>query len=367
MTQRRSPLTLSRIIERIAGICPPRHRELMRGMVAELEAIAHRGERARFALGALAAIGRLALVGHSRTTVQALGQLVGVREPDGGNNLGGPSMSKLTTRELLRRHAAPFAVSFASLTVLMVAKQALRLVAQLGTRGTPAGTIVEVVLLTVPFILALTIPMAVFIAVSWVFARLGAEGVVASARRERQGVRRLVAPVLGAAAVIAALTLVSNTEVVPRANERLVEVLGGAPREPSDRTMTLGELQEAARIARTETGADAGARAAGFEVEIQKKFALAAACLILALLGAVTAMRFPRGGVPLVAGASGLVFTGYYLSSTVGESLADRQLLSPLVAMWMANAVLLAVALLLVWRPGRSGPTTGEERFAIEG
>ncbi|HSM17024.1 MAG TPA: LptF/LptG family permease, partial [Gemmatimonadales bacterium] len=147
----------------------------------------------------------------------------------------------------------------------------------------------------------------------------------------------------------------------------LAEVLSGAPGEPNDRTMTVGELQEAARIARAETGADAGARAAGYEVEIQKKYALAAACLVLALLAAVTAMRFPRGGLSLVFGASGLVFTGYYVSSIVGESLADRQLLSPLVAMWMANAVFLAVALVLAWRPRRNGPPTGEEILAVEG
>jgi hypothetical protein len=51
---------------------------------------------------------------------------------------------------------------------------------------------------------------------------------------------------LGAAAVIDTLTLVSNSEIVPRANARLVTVFAGAPQEPSDRTMTVGELREAA-------------------------------------------------------------------------------------------------------------------------
>ena len=64
------------------------------------------------------------------------------------------------------------------------------------------------------------------------------------------------------------------------------------------------------------------------------------------------ALRFPRGGIGLVIGASAIVFTGYHLSFVVGESLADRQVISPFVAMWMANAFLLAVVLLLVWRPG---------------
>lgn len=276
-------------------------------------------------------------------------------------------MSKLTTRQLLRRHATPFAVSVASLTLLLLASLAVGQVPQLSGRGFPAGAMVEVLLLAVPHTLALTVPMAVFLAVSWVFTRLGAEGVLASARRERHGVRRLVVPVLGAAAAIAALTFVSNTQVLPRANARLVAVLEGTPQQQSDRTMTLGALREAARSARSATGAHGAARAVGYEVEIQKKFALAAACVFLALVGAATAIRVPHGGLGLVLGGSGVVFTGYYLSLVAGEVLADRQVISPWLAMWMANAFLLALAVLLVWRPSRYGPSRGAETLAIGG
>lgn len=364
---RRFPLVLGRIVERVARLSPPRHRELVRGMVAELHSIADPAERTRFALGAIAAIARLALSGYGRTTVHAPGRLVGVGEPEDRTNPTGPPMSKLTTRQLLRRHATPFAVSFVSLTVLLLARHAVRWLPQVSARGVPASAIVEVLLLAVPFTLALTIPMAVFLAVLWAFTRLGAEGVLASARCERRGLRRLVAPVLAAATVIATLTFVSNAQVVPRANARLAAALDGAPREPTDRTMTIPELREAARTARTAVGAEAAARAAAYEVEIQKKFALAAACVVLALAGAATAIRFPHGGTGLVLGASGLVFIGYDLVLVAGESLADRQMLSPLVAMWMANALLLAVALLLVWRPSRPGPTRGAETLAIGG
>lgn len=364
---RRPPLEFGRIVERMAKLSPPRHRELVRGMVAELDSIADPAERTRFALGAIAAIARLALSGYGRATVHAPGRFVDVRAPEDGAHPGGPSMSQLTTRQLLRRHATPFGISFVSLTTLLLANFAVRQVPQLSARGAPAGAIIEVLLLAVPFTLALTIPMAVFLAVSWVFTRLGAEGVLASARRERHGVRRLVAPVLGAAAVIATLTFVSNTQVLPRANTRLRSVLAGAPQAPNDRTMTIGELREAARQARTATGAGAAARAVAYEVEIQKKFALAAACMVLALAGAATAIRFPHGGVGLVIGASGFVFIGYYLSLLAGESLAERQVISPLVAMWMANAFLLAVVLFLVGRRIRPSPTGGAETLAIGG
>jgi lipopolysaccharide export LptBFGC system permease protein LptF len=205
--------------------------------------------------------------------------------------------------------------------------------------------------------------MAVFLAVSWVFTRLGAEGVLAAARRRRGGVRRLMTPVLTAAAVVATLALVSNTEVLPRANARFVEVLAGAPREPSDRTMTIGELRAAAERARPTNAA----RAAAYEVEIQKKFAISAACVILALVAAALALRFPRGGGKLVLAGSNLVFIGYWLLLIAGEELADEQLVSPLVGMWMANALFLAVALLLVRQPGRPSSPHGAETLAVNG
>jgi len=359
---RRSPLVLRRIVEGAAGLSPPRHRELVRGMVAELDSIADPAERTRFALGAIAAIARLALSGYGGATAPA--RLVGVGETEDGASPGGPSMPRLTTRQLLVRHAAPFAVSCASLTVLMLARHAARWVPQLSARGAPPDALVEVVLFAVPFTLALTIPMAVFLAVSWVFTRLGRAGVLASARRERHGLRRLVAPVLGAAAVIAALTFVSNAQLVPRANARLATVIQGAPLEQSDRTMTIGQLREAAQRARAATGENAAARAAAYEVEIQKKLALAVACVLLALAGAATAIRFPHRGIGLVLAAGVLVFTAYYLLLVMGESLADRQALPPLVAMWMANAGLLAAALLLVWLPG---PPRGAETLVIDG
>jgi lipopolysaccharide export LptBFGC system permease protein LptF len=354
---------IGRVLARVARLAPPRHRELVRGMMAELDAIVDPAERARFALGAVAAIARLTVTDFGRAIVHTSSRSVDLGGPEYAATHGARSMSKLTTRQLLLRHAVPFAVSFASLTVLLLVQ---RWAPELSADEVGGGTMVEVLVLAMPSTLALTMPMAVFLAVSWVFTRLDAEGVLASAKRER-GVRRLIAPVLGAAAVVSALALVSNTEVLPRANARLVEVLEGAPREPTARTMTMGELREAARRARAATGAEGVARATMYEVEIQKKLAVAVACVILALAAAAIAIRFPRGGGKLVLAASNLVFIGYYLLLIAGEVLADRQLLSPLVAMWMANVALLVVALVLVWPGYRPHSPPGVETLVVNG
>ena len=95
-----------------------------------------------------------------------------------------------------------------------------------------------------------------------------------------------------------------------------------------------------------------------YDVEIQKKFALSAACIVFVLIGAPIALRFPRGGVGLVIGVSLVVFAIYYIGLIAGESLADRAMLTPFWAMWAANVILTAVGLVLLVRMGREGATS---------
>lgn len=251
-----------------------------------------------------------------------------------------------TGRQLLRRAATSFATSFTAFTVLLVASFVRRQLPALNAAGATEGSITEVLLLAVPFTAALTIPMAVFVAVLWEFTRLGAAGALAVARRNRDGMRPLVLPVLAATVGVTVLSFVVTAEIVPRANERLVTVLAQHATAPSDRTMTLAELRAAARAVQHEADRPALVRAARYEVEIQKKFALPAACVVLALVAMTLALSLPRGGATLVVVASLAVFGAYYLMIVTGESLANRLVVSPFIAMWGANALLLAIALL---------------------
>jgi lipopolysaccharide export LptBFGC system permease protein LptF len=270
----------------------------------------------------------------------------GVYEQRSFADLDGLPMPRPTARQLLRRHAASFAFAFAVLTVLLLANFAGRQMPALIEPGAPASAVAEALLLAVPFTAALTIPMAVFVAVLWEFTRLGASGTLAAAQRDRGGVRRLIVPVLGAALGVAALAFVVTAEIVPRANERLVAVLTQRESAPTDRMMTIGELRTAARTVRPATDPVALAREARYEVEFQKKLALPAACVFLALVAMAIALSVPRGGVGLVIGASLAVFGMYYAIIVTGESLANRLVVSPFIGMWGANALLLAAALL---------------------
>ena len=107
----------------------------------------------------------------------------------------------------------------------------------------------------------------------------------------------------------------------------------------------------------------------GYEVEIQKKFALAAACFVFVLLGAPIALRFPRGGVGLTIGVSLIVFALYYVGLIGGESLARRDFVPPFISMWGANLIFTALALYLMSRMGNENASGrgGDLRELIAG
>ncbi len=105
-----------------------------------------------------------------------------------------------------------------------------------------------------------------------------------------------------------------------------------------------------------------------YDVEIQKKFALAFACIVFVMIGAPIALRFPRGGVGLVIGASVGIFALYYIGLVGGEALADRLIVTPFLAMWLTNILFLIIAALLLSRMGKEGVTArgGDMAEAID-
>ena len=94
-----------------------------------------------------------------------------------------------------------------------------------------------------------------------------------------------------------------------------------------------------------------------YRVEIHKKFAIPAMCIAFVLIGAPLALRFPRGGVGLVIGASAGIFGLYYVGLIGGESLADKLIITPFWAMWAPNLLMTAAGLALFARLGREHAT----------
>jgi lipopolysaccharide export system permease protein len=472
---------------------------------------------------------------------------------------------RILSRYILGQHFAPLGFALAALTCAMLVNQVAKQFGNLVGKGLSWGVIFEVFALTIPFIVAMTLPMAVLVSVLYTFSHLAADNEITAMKASGVSIGRLLAPVLGGAAVVSVIALAWNDQVLPRSNHRLrtllVDIqrkkptfqlkeqvinevvpgqfflraaridpasnrlkdvtiydLGDAERRRiitadsgrmaytpggTDLYLTLleGEIQEVKRTApaqfnrtfyhtnrirvagvgntlvRTENDTYRGdremticgmeqvvaqarddahrarreareaiardlrrlirlvppgpvltepvmvdpdapsptaaaapglyctvvahlvgwllppeaeaqtpgsrvgqpppasiltaaapsgleqrvraarQRAAIYEVEIQKKLAIASACLIFALFGVPVAIRFPRGGIGLVIGTSLAVFSVYYVGLIGGEELGDRLVVSPFLAMWTPNLIFAAVGLGLLWAVRREAST----------
>lgn len=461
---------------------------------------------------------------------------------------------KILTKYILKEHLAPLVFSLSALTSLLLLNYIAKQFGQLVGKGLPWDVITEFMLLSVPFTVAMTLPMAVLVSTLHAFSRMASENEITAFKASGIALQRLMIPVIIAASILTVTMVWFNDQVLPAANHKLTtltndiarkkptfalkeqvinEVSPGRlflrtarlfgtnqmrdvaifdmsdpqtrttiradsgllelmpnqhdllltlyhgswtvikPEEPtrlqrvffqtdfvkvrnvantlerdsvgggekSDREMTVCELQR--RVARLVRARDSvykamfaidsgvaktislhstssgignfycryvrglamvktasameppqdpqprvltplpqplpetnpGMRAAqaeglklqvglaqntidGDSVEIEKKFAIAAACVIFVLLGAPIALRFPRGGVGLTIGVSLGVFGLYYVGLVAGEALARANFVAPFWAMWSTNILLLVTGLVLTARLGREGTTT---------
>jgi lipopolysaccharide export system permease protein len=420
---------------------------------------------------------------------------------------------RILSRYVLRQHIAPFTFAVSALTLLMLLDQLAKQFHRLVGKGLGARVIAEVFFYSIPFIVAVIVPMAVLVAVLYAFNRLAADNEISAMKASGVSLARIAAPVVVAAAFVAVGLVWFNDNVLPEANHRLAslrssitrkeptfalqarrvnevierqlfiqaahidnassrldnvtiwderdaehsrtiyadsgrmafnasqtdlyltlydgkvqETREGSPetfrevwfdtqifRVPevgnelnrdmskfrSDRELPVDSMLVQVEMARAEAvkveaisramamaatsrrlgglvadeaelapadtvGPVAEAwrtgrrlevpssaynsfranaiqlqrhreRANRFQVEIWKKFTIPAACIVFVLIGVPVAVRYRRGGVGLVVGVSLGVFCLYYVALIGGEKLADRQLLSPALAMWSPN------------------------------
>lgn len=89
-------------------------------------------------------------------------------------------------------------------------------------------------------------------------------------------------------------------------------------------------------------------RANKYRVEIHKKFSIAFACVIFILIGVPLGLRIRRGGLGAAGILATCIFLFYWVTLVNGEKLADRGHLTPWIGMWMANAIIAVIGVLLI-------------------
>src|SRR5213082_1776705 len=125
------------------------------------------------------------------------------------------------SRYLLRQHVAPLGFALTALTSLMLLNQIAKQFGSLVGKGLPWSVILEVFVLSIPFIIAVTLPMAVLVAVLHVFTRLAGDNEITALQASGVSVGRVIAPALAGAAGIALLSFLWNDQLLPRTNHQL--------------------------------------------------------------------------------------------------------------------------------------------------
>src|SRR5881409_2042371 len=132
---------------------------------------------------------------------------------------------RILSRYILRQHLPPLGYAVAALTCAMLVNQVAKQFGNLVGKGLPWGIIVEVFGLSIPFIVAMTLPMAVLVAVMYTFSHLAADNEVTAMKANGISIGRIIAPVLGGAAVMTMISLFWNDQVLPRSNHTLRTLL----------------------------------------------------------------------------------------------------------------------------------------------
>ena len=83
-------------------------------------------------------------------------------------------------------------------------------------------------------------------------------------------------------------------------------------------------------------------------VEVHKKYSIPFACIVFVLVGAPLGIMSRKGNLAVAGGISFGFFLLYWASLIAGEELADNQIISPFIAMWLADIVVGAGGVYLV-------------------
>ncbi|WP_396201701.1 LptF/LptG family permease [Gemmatimonas sp.] len=128
---------------------------------------------------------------------------------------------KLVTRYVVREHVGPLLFALSALTSLLMLQYVARQLANLAGKGLPWSAIGKFFVLSLPFTIAMTMPMAVLVATLFTFGRMAAEHEITAFKASGVRVRTLMLPVLACAFLLSIAMVAFNDQVLPRANHEL--------------------------------------------------------------------------------------------------------------------------------------------------
>jgi lipopolysaccharide export system permease protein len=131
---------------------------------------------------------------------------------------------RLVHRHILSSLTGPFVFAWTALTGMLMLNQLAKRFGDLVGKGLPPAVITEVLILFVPFIVALTLPMAVLVAVLYGFTQMGADNELTAMRATGVSVLQMLRPVVIAGFLLAVANFFFVDQILPKTNLRLLNL-----------------------------------------------------------------------------------------------------------------------------------------------
>jgi len=126
---------------------------------------------------------------------------------------------------ILRLHLVPFLLGFGVVTFILEMDVLFDYLDLVVNRGVAVGTVAQLFLLSLGYIVALSVPCAVLVAVLMTFGRLSQDNEITALRASGVNLARVLAGPLAAAGVVTFGLTLFNNHVLPEANHQFANLL----------------------------------------------------------------------------------------------------------------------------------------------
>ncbi len=126
---------------------------------------------------------------------------------------------------ILRLHLVPFILGFGVVTFIFEMDALIEYMDLIVNRGVPVGVVAQIFALSLGFVLAMSLPCAVLVAVLMTFGRLSQDNEITALRASGVNLAHAVATPLAASVALAGLLTLFNNHVLPDANHAFLNLM----------------------------------------------------------------------------------------------------------------------------------------------